>query len=146
MAFLDLIDNHDLVTAVYGSWPDFGGAYVVSASLFPHSDRFPGEEPRQFDLVLHWWLGAPDFYPDAPIQYDTAELHRLLHFVFFLPEELRVRTFFCSNASIDALQFTTRGEQLDVECSGGFELKLESLRARVLTVTECDAYGDAIGT
>ena len=145
LSVLDLIDNHHLVTDVYGTWPSFVNADMLNADITTFSERFDDCEPRQLDLTLHWWLGAHDHYPDGPRHFDESELHRRIHLVFFA-EDIRIRTFHCSDTSIDELTFSRRGDQLDIQCGGGFELQVIAHGARVLSVTPCDVLGDAIGT
>lgn len=140
---LERIENHEWVTAVYGDWPSFAGGDLVAANIASCANDLDGTPGRQLTLTLHWWRGAEEHYPDAPRHYDPADLHRRITIVFDA-EELTLRTFHCSDTSIDALRIERRGDCLLIACGGGCELSFTSWGAKVLAVDACDESGELL--
>ena len=95
-----VIEYSELVTGVYGYWPDFAGANVLSVLIEPHSTLFYELGDRTLTLQLHWWLGAPAHYDGGPIVYADQDLHRRIHIAFAI-DELHLHTFHCSSTGID---------------------------------------------
>ena len=145
LTILDLIDDHRLVTGVYGQWPTFAGADILGAHVELSAFDFDKLGERQLNLTLHWWLGAPEHYPDGPRHYDASDLHRRITFAF-LAEDIRIRTFHCSDTSINSLDLSRRGDQLKVKCVGGFELETTAFGAKILDVSECNVIGELVGS
>ncbi|MCA9178014.1 MAG: hypothetical protein KDB14_26300 [Planctomycetales bacterium] len=142
-SLLDFIDDHNLITGVYGDWPNFAGAYVTRVDIRSFGQDLDEYGGRQLTLTLHWWLTAPEHYPDAPRHYERSDLHRLVTIVFDA-EDLHLRGFHCSDTSINSLELVPKEKSLLVKCSGGFNLDFTSFGAKVLSVLECDEAGECI--
>lgn len=139
--FKQVIGCSKLVTDVYGYWPKFEGAYVISAKIEASSFLFYELGERTLTIELHWWLGAKDHYPDGPLAFKAQDLHHRICIAFCV-EDLRVHTFFCSNPQIFGLLI--EGDSGTVACEGGFEMSFTYTDARVLSVSPCDEIGEPL--
>ncbi|EMI51985.1 hypothetical protein RSSM_06576 [Rhodopirellula sallentina SM41] len=136
---------------MYGEWPDFAGAYVMSVHLETHGRTFSPYGSRDLILTIHWWIGADDHYPDAPRHYDQDALHHRITLAFHA-SGVELRTFQFSNVQFDALQLTTQPtsdgfpDRFNVSMTGAFELAFTASQVKVLGVVPCDEYGRDRGT
>ena len=135
-----MIESAELVTDVYGFWPEFQGAYVLSASIESHSELFYEYGDRTLILTLHWWLEAPEHYDGGPIVYSDEDLHRRIVIAFSI-EDLTIQTFHCSSTGIDGLPIS-QNDTGKLCIAGGFESSFSYDAVRVLDVIPCDELGN----
>ena len=145
MAAEDLIEGRERVTAVFGHWPSFHDAEVMSLRM----DRGaagagPGSGPT-FDVILHAFEMTDQVAPDG---FLVLRNHVLVHLRFHGVVDSQLGGFNQQNSLFGLRLEDIRshglegiGLQVDLDASNGLNASFECHHAEVVSVLPCDKDG-----